>query len=232
MLYYVYRYTDREQYVYVGKSKGRLKQRIKDHSIDPRFKSYANALIEYCELATESDMNITESLLIKLKHPIINIVDQTDADLPFVFDETKIVWKPYSEYKVKTEKPNNKKEEALQKQKRDVWILHKEELMNYIKTILDEQDPIGLYTILDKWQVIIHKPTQDVRNGLHVPKNVLNGPLTGRIMHRFAEMCSGTEYGARIHMDKKEVIFVLGKFPKEEMEQKKMIDLEIYNGYL
>lgn len=92
---YVYRYMLGDQWIYVGKSENRLDERIKDHAKDVRFALYANSTIQYAELSSRRDMDITEAVLIKIMRPVINVADITDGDIPFVYDESLIKWHEY-----------------------------------------------------------------------------------------------------------------------------------------
>lgn len=92
---YVYRYMLGDQWIYVGKSINHLDQRVSEHAKDKRFAPYCDAIIEYCELNTKTDMDITESMLIKTMHPVINVVDSTDGSVPFEFNASLVTWYPY-----------------------------------------------------------------------------------------------------------------------------------------
>ena len=102
-MYYVYRYMMGNKWIYVGKAdasntKNELHLRIKCHSKDERFLKYEQLKISYCVLNSKSDMNAVESMLIKIKHPEINVIDRTNYELPFVLDNKKIKWIPIEEY--------------------------------------------------------------------------------------------------------------------------------------
>lgn len=102
-MYYVYRYMLGNKWIYVGKAdashtKNELQVRIKAHSKDERFLKYEQLKISYCILQNKSDMNAVESMLIKIKHPEINVVDRTNCKLPFILDNRNIKWIPIEEY--------------------------------------------------------------------------------------------------------------------------------------
>lgn len=99
MRYYIYRYMADDQWVYVGKSAGALLSRIMSHAYEPKFQPYSNAIIEYFECNSQSDMDLTEKLLIKTMHPILNVLDSTDGSIPFRYDDTLISWKKIDETK-------------------------------------------------------------------------------------------------------------------------------------
>lgn len=94
-MYYVYLYMLGDQCVYVGKSKNNLKERIWEHSRDSRFKPYNNSQILYCKCKSKSDMDITERVLIKIMHPVVNIFDKTDGCIPFALDLSAVTWFDY-----------------------------------------------------------------------------------------------------------------------------------------
>lgn len=94
-MFIVYRYMIGDQWIYVGKTKYSLEMRYYEHSSDKRFKPYRNAKIYYCELETEHDMDITETMLIKMMQPIINVNDKKSGALPFLFDESALAWKEF-----------------------------------------------------------------------------------------------------------------------------------------
>lgn len=95
IMYYVYLYMLGDQCVYVGKSKNNLKERIWEHSRDSRFKPYNNSQILYCKCKSKSDMDITERVLIKIMHPVVNIFDKTDGCIPFALDLSAVTWFDY-----------------------------------------------------------------------------------------------------------------------------------------
>ena len=123
-MFYVYRYMVGDQWIYVGKSANNIDQRIYDHSKDKRFEVYPDAVIEYCELNSKTDMDITESMLIKTMHPVINITDKTDGSIPFCFQEEMIIWNPYSrqhpkkclEHKQKQKRPVVKRDQIIKEE--------------------------------------------------------------------------------------------------------------------
>jgi len=90
--YYVYRYMLDNKWIYVGKSDHALLSRIKTHKREEKFRPYRNATVEYIRLASRSDMNLTELLLIKTMHPVLNELDSTDGKIPFVYDENILEW--------------------------------------------------------------------------------------------------------------------------------------------
>lgn len=97
MMNYVYRYMVGDKWIYVGKAsaektRDELTRRIRDHKKDKRFTKYADAKVEYCMFNHKSDMNITETMLIKIHRPIINRINITDECIPFQYDESKIKW--------------------------------------------------------------------------------------------------------------------------------------------
>lgn len=94
-MFIVYRYMIDDQWIYVGKTKYSLDMRYYEHSKDKRFKPYCNAKVSYCELETEHDMDLTEIMLIKMMQPIINVNDKRSGSLPFMFDESALLWKKY-----------------------------------------------------------------------------------------------------------------------------------------
>lgn len=94
-MYWVYRYMLGNKWIYVGKSKDQLDKRIEAHANDQRFAPYMDAKIEYISLNTASDMDATESMLIKCMRPVLNVVDMTYGDLPFVYNDSSICWSPY-----------------------------------------------------------------------------------------------------------------------------------------
>ena len=98
-MWYIYRYMIGDQWIYVGKTESHLEQRIYDHANDKRFAPYKNATIQFCEVGSRSNMDVTELLLIKLMHPVINHNDQTRVPLPFNYDESKVRWVDYKKGK-------------------------------------------------------------------------------------------------------------------------------------
>ena len=126
-----------DQWIYVGKSKKNLEQRIYDHSNDPRFSSYKEAIIEYCELSTSSDMDITETMLIKTMHPVINVVDSTDGSIPFVYDPNAIVWTRW--YKKESDHRLDAKHEVIVRQYVTSYIeKRRQNICEYIAPIIEE----------------------------------------------------------------------------------------------
>ena len=95
-MYYVYRYMIGKQWMYVGKTIGNLSQRLSSHASDKRFQQYSGMCIQFCVMNCKSDMDLTESLLIKCMHPIINRNDATDGSIPFEYDESAVVWHDYT----------------------------------------------------------------------------------------------------------------------------------------
>lgn len=97
-MYIVYRYMIGDKWIYVGKTKHSLRQRISDHTSDQRFVPYKDATISYCELDSESDMDILELMLIKIIKPVLNNNDTTTNTFPFVLTESSLEWKEYKDY--------------------------------------------------------------------------------------------------------------------------------------
>ena len=92
-MYYVYRYMLDDRWIYVGKTDNSLMERLYAHRFEPKFKPYRNAVIQYIELGNRSDMNVTESMLIKLMKPVLNRNDLTENILPFKYDDSNVVWR-------------------------------------------------------------------------------------------------------------------------------------------
>ena len=98
-MFIVYRYMIGDKWIYVGKTKNSLRQRLSDHARDNRFDPYKEAKISYCELDSETDMDILELMLIKTVKPVINWNDTTDDEFPFEFKESSSLnWKDIADY--------------------------------------------------------------------------------------------------------------------------------------
>jgi len=126
------------KWIYVGKSESHLEQRIYDHANDERFAPYKNAVIQFCEVGSRSNMDVTELLLIKLMHPVINHNDQTRVQLPFSYDESKVRWIDYEKGKP------IKKIVASDK----IWTATVDDVLKFLKKQSDNEEYViysGLY---------------------------------------------------------------------------------------
>lgn len=96
-MYYVYRFLDQKNNViYVGKSKQDLEQRFKGHTHLPDQCYAMTHKIEYIECATESDMSIKEIYYInkyRISSVYFNVLDTTELPKAVAFNDG---WIPYT----------------------------------------------------------------------------------------------------------------------------------------
>lgn len=95
-VYFVYRYMVGDEWIYVGKSDNDLTNRINGHKMEAKFAPYNDiATIQFCELYSQEDMEITEKVLIKAMHPKLNTNFASFGRVPFMVDDS-FEWKNYS----------------------------------------------------------------------------------------------------------------------------------------
>lgn len=218
-MYYVYRYMIGDQWIYVGKSAKNLKSRVNDHARDPRFSLYHNAVIEYCELNTKSDMDITESMLIKTMHPLINVVDSTDGSVPFEYNECNIKWLPYDMFKSTNDRKHSKAN-ALSIPYTSAYKL--------VSDFLDKDDPLNLRSILPYWCRIFLIEYADVCARLCIDTNCKKTIVSDRLNKAYKAQCIGNRYFARVFVDGNDLRFIVCLLPDGELVTHQMYNTKLY----
>lgn len=154
MATYVYKYSHPDyEWLYVGKADSTIKERVKAHRKEHKFKPFLNGVkIYYIELDNKAQSKFVESYLIDKYKPYLNKTDKYEGESPFILNLPE--WKIY-ENSLTYEKSNknlienewdksNKEIERLKKEIENIKFKHQNEIKNikseYCKktTITDE----------------------------------------------------------------------------------------------
>ena len=95
MATYVYKYSHpNHEWLYVGKADSTVKERVRAHRKEHKFKPFLNEVeIYYLELDNKAQSKFVESYLIDKYKPYLNKIDKYDGESPFVLNLPE--WKLY-----------------------------------------------------------------------------------------------------------------------------------------
>lgn len=164
-MYYIYRYIERNQVIYVGKTKRDLQERIEEHKSDRKFMPHlAASKIEYFTVPTQVEMDIAEKYYINKYRPMLNVVDMNNATFPYTLNYR---WNDYTMYvpektaKLQSSGVSYEQEQLELMEQKLVLYDNLEEFLDYIwNAYIDETLDIDENLVFFKWD-FDRKPLPD-----------------------------------------------------------------------